>query len=129
MGAVQNWVGALVDPDHVANAMSGLDSDISSAKRTRIDQIPTSPPIPYGGYVNIPPPPMNAPPPLPSNPIPSTQAQAAFLPLFNQTANQRRLTVEYPAQFTGPPHAGVWSVSCIGKLSITTGQHKLTYCV
>jgi len=53
-------------------------------------------------------PPINAP-----NPLAPAQPNLPFLPLFNQTANQRRCTVEYPAEFTGPPHAGKWTVRCV----------------
>lgn len=49
-----------------------------------------------------------------SNPITPAQPKLAFLPLFNQTATQRRVTVEYPAIFSGPSHAGSWTVTCKG---------------
>ena len=57
-----------------------------------------------------PPPPTTKPPPLP----PTPNQQISFLPLFNQTASQRRLTVDYIPQFYGPPHAGKWHVKCMG---------------
>lgn len=57
-----------------------------------------------------PPPPTTKPPPLP----PTPNQQISFLPLFNQTASQRRLGVEYVPEFHGPPHAGKWHVKCIG---------------
>ena len=57
-----------------------------------------------------PPPPATKPPPLP----PTPGQQISYLPLFNQTASQRRLGVEYTAQFFGPPHAGKWHVKCLG---------------
>ena len=64
-----------------------------------------------------PPPPTAAPPPLPpQNPLNPAQPHSAFLPLFNQTAQQRRLEVQYPAQFSGPAHAGRWTVQCLGML-------------
>lgn len=56
-----------------------------------------------------PPPPTTRPPPLP----PTPGQQISYLPLFNQTASQRRLGVEYTAQFFGPPHAGKWHVKCL----------------
>lgn len=69
-------------------------------------------PVSVGSPSKIqPPPPTTKPPPLP--PTPNHQ-QISFLPLFNQTASQRRLGVEYTAQFFGPPHAGKWHVKCIG---------------
>jgi hypothetical protein len=36
----------------------------------------------------------------------------AYLPMFNQTATQRRLIIDYPAEFSGPAHAGNWLVKC-----------------
>lgn len=114
MNVVQNWIGALVDPEHTPNSPNGLDVDNVAAKRLRNDQMGTSPPS-FTSYISVPPPPpMIAPPPLPNNPLAPAQPQAAFLPLFNQTANQRKMSVDYPAQFTGPAHAGVWTVQCIG---------------
>jgi len=84
----------------------------------------------YNPYANQPAQPLSAPPPLPpqppppprqppftSNPLAPAQPHLAFLPLFNQTASQRGLSVEYPATFIGPPHAGKWNVACIGERS------------
>jgi len=59
-----------------------------------------------------PPPPVRAPAQLP-NPLAPAQPNLPFLPLFNQTASQRRCIVEYPAEFSGPSHAGKWTVKCI----------------
>lgn len=67
--------------------------------------------------------PHGMPPPLPSTslssppPDPTAPAQPTiiFLPLLNQTASQRRMLVEYPAQFAGLAHAGTWTVKCVGK--------------
>ncbi|KAJ3771441.1 hypothetical protein EV361DRAFT_924441 [Lentinula raphanica] len=47
-----------------------------------------------------------------SNPLSPAQPHLAFLPLFNQTAAQRRVTVDYPANCSGPPHAPRWGVQC-----------------
>lgn len=126
MKAVQDWIGALVDPEYTST-MVDLDG-FAAPKKPRGDQMTASPPpfIGGGGYINVPPPPppVSMPPPLPSsNPLAPAQPQSAFLPLFNQTANQRRLTVEYPAQFTGPPHAGMWTVQCLG------AHMTATFCV
>ncbi|KAF9527781.1 hypothetical protein CPB83DRAFT_855615 [Crepidotus variabilis] len=54
----------------------------------------------------------NAKPTLP-NPLAPAQPQAAFLPLFNQAATKRKVTVEYLAEFSGLKHAGNWTVKCI----------------
>jgi len=65
------------------------------------------------------PPPVQPPPPkgMPNfgNPLAPAQPHLAFLPLFNQTAIQRGLSVTYPASFSGPPHAGKWNVTCVGE--------------
>lgn len=34
--------------------------------------------------------------------------------MFNQTAAQRGVKVDYSAEFSGPSHAGQWTVQCIG---------------
>ena len=83
-----------------------MDVDPYSAfKRVKTEPIGTPPPPSMHG-IPPPPPPSQPPPPLPMqaftvNPLAPAQPHAAFLPLFNQTANQRRLNVEYPAQFSG----------------------------
>ncbi|KAJ4485942.1 ribonuclease III domain-containing protein [Lentinula aciculospora] len=46
------------------------------------------------------------------NPLAPAQPHLAFLPLFNQTAAQRRVTVDYPANCSGPSHAPRWTVQC-----------------
>jgi len=53
------------------------------------------------------------PPAVPPNPLAPAQPGLPFLPLFNQTAAQRRVKVEYAAEFNGPSHAGRWTVQCI----------------
>lgn len=55
-----------------------------------------------------------APPHLP-NPLAPAQPGLAFLPLFNETATRRGVTVDYPSEFYGPSHAGQWTVQCVGK--------------
>lgn len=58
------------------------------------------------------------------NPLSPAQPNLPFLPLFNQTASQRRVQVEYLAQFSGPSHAGTWLVRCVGESSrfVETGD-------
>lgn len=58
----------------------------------------------------------------PPNPLAPAQPHLAFLPLFNQTANQRGLSVSYPSVLVGPPHAGKWNVTCIG-------EHLRRHCI
>ncbi|KAF8913028.1 hypothetical protein CPB84DRAFT_1841453 [Gymnopilus junonius] len=68
---------------------------------------PTPPPRqPFRAYMPVPKPP-------PPNPLAPAQPNLPFLPLFNQAAAQRRVTVEYLAELTGPSHAGRWRVKCI----------------
>lgn len=84
--------------------------------------LPQPPPPPSA------PPPMQPPPPkgMPSfgNPLAPAQPHSAFLPLFNQTATQRGLSVGYPATFSGPPHAGKWHVTCVGEQRTVSLLHK-----
>ncbi|TFK90780.1 hypothetical protein K466DRAFT_596634 [Polyporus arcularius HHB13444] len=126
--AVLNWVARLVDPQAPAQFPE------PETKRVKVEQpashgyyspyAPPSAPYSQGAYNPYAPPqqpaappppmPMIPPPPLPThNPLAPGQPQSAFLPLFNQTAQQRRLEVQYPAQFTGPAHAGRWTVQCL----------------
>ncbi|KAG6862194.1 hypothetical protein C0995_004276 [Termitomyces sp. Mi166 len=84
-------------------------------------QPPPSPPtdrqrhLPPHMHPSSPQPLQHVPPPMPlPNPLAPAQPNLPFLPLFNQTATQRRVVVEYPAEFSGPPHAGRWTVRCIG---------------
>jgi hypothetical protein len=49
------------------------------------------------------------------NPLAPATPNAPFLPLFNQTAAQRGVKVDYSAEFSGPSHAGQWTVQCIGE--------------
>ncbi|KZT02407.1 ribonuclease III [Laetiporus sulphureus 93-53] len=109
METVQNWIGQLIDPEYEP-PVPAADGEPYTYKRVKTEPMssPTPPPT-----MHQPPPPMAPPPPLPINPLAPAQPQAAFLPLFNQTANQRRLAVEYPAQFSGPAHAGRWTVQCV----------------
>ncbi|KAI0639629.1 hypothetical protein C8Q77DRAFT_1152594 [Trametes polyzona] len=141
--AVREWIGALVDPQaNPHQAPQGLPSE-PEYKRVKVESpslgvgtgfghsLPGYPSYPGQNYFQHsaqsfgqqppqpfgqppPPPPGNPPPPLPMhNPLAPAQPHSAFLPLFNQTAQQRRLEVQYPAQFSGPPHAGRWTVACL----------------
>ncbi|KAF9447800.1 hypothetical protein P691DRAFT_706120 [Macrolepiota fuliginosa MF-IS2] len=47
------------------------------------------------------------------NPLAPATPNAPFLPMFNQTASQRGVKVDYQAEFSGPSHAGQWTVQCI----------------
>lgn len=112
METVQKWIGVLVDPGYELTGTTYDNETYNTYKRMKTETMgsPTPPPP-----TQPPPPPTGPPPPLPtSNPLAPAQPMAAFLPIFNQTANQRRLAVEYPAQFSGPAHAGRWTVQCVG---------------
>lgn len=124
MSEVQNWIGTLVDPDYdgpTSRDPDAMDTHFSF-KKVKTDSYATPPEPSFSAPAQPPPPPppMNPPPPLPT-----AQPQAAFLPLFNQTATQRRLVVEYPASFSGPAHAGRWTVKCVGAYHSTLGAARI----
>ncbi len=138
--AVLNWIAALVDPSAPPPPAQQGHYEPES-KRTRFEPPqtqytyqPQPQPTFAAGYgmpshmpPAAPPPPAVAPPPLPAhNPLAPAQPHSAFLPVFNQTAQQRRLEVQYPAQFSGPAHAGRWTVQCLGTLS-SSCVHPLPY--
>lgn len=117
---VQRWIARLIDPEWEPPALPEWEGE---AKRPRLDSgLPPSPSLTAPslssststssasslstGYPHTPPP--YAPQPAISQP-----QGMAFLPLFNQIANQRRMQVDYPGTFSGPPHAGRWHVKCV----------------
>ncbi|KAK0456632.1 hypothetical protein EV421DRAFT_1895840 [Armillaria borealis] len=129
MDAVQEWTNALIGlegtqrppPSHrkVKNLPTPQPPPIQPLPPPRPQFISPQPgfqfsrspaPMPFFSPV-----PMAKPPPPPKLPNPMTPAQPhlAFLPQFNEKASQRRVVVEYPAQFSGPPHAGKWTVKCV----------------
>jgi hypothetical protein len=151
MHACQNFISQLMDPDtkpppqpkdtaaHALAEPPQYSASWPSSNR----------PIPPDGLGQQPPPPTATPPPappsefaadsstmtgtsdqdLPPPPLSSySQSPAssipasAFLPLFNQTANQRRAVVDYPAVFSGPAHAGQWHVKCTGTYACTSSR-------
>jgi len=118
MLAVQNWIGPLVDEEYEPKSAPDVDMDPPyNPKKVRMDSY-NAPPEPAAMPPPPPPPPSMNPPPMPPppnsmNPLAPAQQTTAFLPLFNQTANQRRVFVEYPAVFSGPAHAGRWTVKCV----------------
>ncbi|EIM83639.1 uncharacterized protein STEHIDRAFT_160214 [Stereum hirsutum FP-91666 SS1] len=71
--------------------------------------IPMAPPMSNGPYLQA------APTYFQPNPITPAQPTAAFLPAFNQLAAQRKHSVEWQAQSTGPSHAPAWTVNCLGE--------------
>ncbi|KAI0361387.1 hypothetical protein OH77DRAFT_1545113 [Trametes cingulata] len=124
--AVRDWIAALVDPQSQAPAPPAAYAE-PEYKRVKVESgmgMGMGYAQPQAGYFQQPqqhamfgqpppPPPAVPPPPLPHNPLAPASPHSAFLPLFNQTAQQRRLEVQYPAQFSGPAHAGRWTVQCI----------------
>ncbi|KZP31163.1 hypothetical protein FIBSPDRAFT_43213 [Athelia psychrophila] len=75
------------------------------------------------------PPHIPEPVPIPNitNPLAPAQSRAAFLPLFNQMASQRRVVVKYTFDSIGPPHACRWRVTCLANdilKGIGDGQTK-----
>ncbi|PBK77383.1 hypothetical protein ARMSODRAFT_279219 [Armillaria solidipes] len=131
MDAVQEWINALI-------GLEGTQRPPPSHRKVKNLPTPQPPPIQplppprpqfispqpgsFAAFSHFPAPmplfspvPMAKPPPPPKLPNPMTPAQPhlAFLPQFNEKASQRRVVVEYPAQFSGPPHAGKWTVKCV----------------
>jgi len=109
--SVQTWIRALVDPDF-ASSTSGSPPPGSSAFGSSIFGSSTLGSR-TGAYMGNPPPPASPPPPLPSNPLAPGAPKSAFLSLFNQTATQRGVKVEWNAAMSGPGHSLTWTVECI----------------
>ncbi|RDB28875.1 Ribonuclease 3 [Hypsizygus marmoreus] len=121
---VQEWISRLLDdrqimPPHPPQPRSSQFMDGPPQKKVKSEQPPSPEPSRIFFASQPPPSPPRQPPaphPPPTslpNPLAPAQPNLPFLPLFNQTATQRRVTVEYPAEFTGPPHAGRWRVRCV----------------
>ncbi|PFH54825.1 hypothetical protein AMATHDRAFT_52777 [Amanita thiersii Skay4041] len=126
---VEGWIGDLIgiESDSSVNISgpfkTGLQSNTPPAKKIKSE--PSSSPnqtIPLFCASQPPPSPERQLPPHMEgslklshtpNPLAPAQPNLPFLPLFNQTANQRRCMVTYPADFSGPPHAGKWTVQCV----------------
>ncbi|KAI0048334.1 hypothetical protein FA95DRAFT_1678383 [Auriscalpium vulgare] len=104
-----SWIGKLLDPEYEPST-----STVTSVPEGH-RQMARSPPPPHamhspGAYSN-PPPPSATPPPLPVSS--AFASQSAILPIFNQLCSQRRVTLDWPAVSTGPPHAPSWTVDCM----------------
>ncbi|KAF9064388.1 hypothetical protein BDP27DRAFT_1230513, partial [Rhodocollybia butyracea] len=108
MQPIQTWIDSLINDD--TPAQSSNSNQLLPQKKAKFD-IPAF-------YA-----PQSSAPTL----ITPAQPKLAFLPLFNQTAMQRRVTVEYPTVFSGPSHAGAWTATCqvngIAK-GMSTGKSK-----
>lgn len=133
MGAITTWIGHLIGTDVVASSSTTddeMDEHEPGQALKRAKNEPSSPSVPPPQ----PPPPQAAPalPPIilgyqqaqPTYPQPSYSPPAStsgstvtYLPLFNQTCMQRKMNVEYNAEFSGPPHAGRWNIKCVGERS------------
>ncbi|KZT02927.1 uncharacterized protein LAESUDRAFT_660725, partial [Laetiporus sulphureus 93-53] len=100
---VQNWIGHLIDPDYELS-VPAAGGEPYTYKRVKTEPMSSPTPPPFMAPLQ----------PFPIDLLAPAKGQSTFLPLFNQTANQRRLAVDYPAQFSGPPHAGRWTVQCVG---------------
>ncbi|KAI0348806.1 hypothetical protein OH77DRAFT_1432597 [Trametes cingulata] len=142
---VRGWIGALVgeaqppvqqglyaEPDHKRHKTEpaygmGMGGYVPAPQADPFSLPPQPPMYAHPPLPAVPPPPAILPPPLPGNLLAPGQSCSAFLPLFNQTAQQRRLEVQYPAQFSGPAHAGRWTVQCLvngSEKGIGTGPSK-----
>lgn len=131
--SVNDWINGLLEQEFenlFHDPMSAPDTQQSvvvpppkRAKSETMSPIMPNPPIFFASQPPASPPrrPQYIPTHLPSgttnypNPLAPAQPTLPFLPLFNQAAIQRRVTVEYLAEFSGPSHAGRWFVKCIGE--------------
>ncbi|KAJ7596859.1 hypothetical protein C8J56DRAFT_918517 [Mycena floridula] len=118
---LQTWIHRLLNPDE---EIVGEESPAGPPKKMRSDSEPQIQSWPHQAnqiFFARQQQPVRATPtisrPMPphmlSNPMSPAQPSLAFLPLFNQTATQRRVSVDYHAEFNGPAHAGRWTVTCI----------------
>ncbi|KIL71766.1 hypothetical protein M378DRAFT_65049 [Amanita muscaria Koide BX008] len=127
MDVVEKWVGQLIDRCSENSTFLSMTESMHRmeppppAKKLKSEPLTPSkqtfplfflsPPAP-SPPTDLPPPPPKAAINLP-NPLAPAQPNLPFLPLFNQAASQRRCIVEYPAEFSGPSHAGKWTVRCV----------------
>ncbi|KAF4623521.1 hypothetical protein D9613_002139 [Agrocybe pediades] len=127
--SVNEWIDGLLEQelqclfDDAASTPGSLQQSVvvPPPKRTKSEYVSPSVSNPPIFFASQPPatPPQGPPAQLPGgsigvpNPLAPAQPTLPFLPLFNQAAMQRRVTVEYIAQFSGPAHAGRWEVKCI----------------
>ena len=122
--AVQGWIDQLLEPNEKREIPLSSDTPAYLRSTPRVN---ISPFLPAAGdpfsnahgffptqSTGLQPPPLAT--ELPSLPPSSNQQEVLYLALFNQTASQRRLSVEYTVQFVGPPHAREWNVKCLGML-------------
>jgi hypothetical protein len=93
-------------PDPVKEEDSDMASSISPMSSVSNQGAPLYPQQPFSPYGS-------SGPQAGTSAFASAQPSTTFLPLFNQTATQRRLIVEYPSEFSGPAHAGRWTVKCL----------------
>lgn len=130
MEVVQGWIGQLLQEVHGVPPEPSqpvprpyIDTppqkrvkseDLSASNTSEVIFFGSQPPPSPPSYIPLRPRPPHSHSPLP-NPLAPAQPNLPFLPLFNQTAAQRHVTVAYPAEFSGPPHAGRWKVQCVGK--------------
>ncbi|TFK77266.1 hypothetical protein BDN72DRAFT_830435 [Pluteus cervinus] len=123
MEPIQDWLTALLQDDMISIEAIQLTvpqaAETPPLKRIKSEEVSPRPPSPIFFGSQPPPSPIRHPPPHvpmpnpPPNPLSPAQPNLPFLPLFNQTASQRRVTVEYPATFSGPSHACRWTVQCV----------------
>ncbi len=111
--AVNSWINGLLSQENLIQPENvvTLDPRLAVAKppQKRVKSETLSPPPQFFSMQPA------RPPPARPNPLAPAQPDTAFLPLFNQEASKRRVTVEYLAEFSGKSHAGRWTVKCIGK--------------
>jgi len=118
--AVNSWIHGLLSQENLIQPENVVTVDprlaVAKPPQKRVKSETLSPPPQFFSMQPARPPPARLPPaPARPNPLTPAQPDTAFLPLFNQEASKRRVTVEYLAEFSGKSHAGRWTVKCIGE--------------
>ncbi|KJA25860.1 hypothetical protein HYPSUDRAFT_134007 [Hypholoma sublateritium FD-334 SS-4] len=123
---VNDWIHGLLAPElerqrNIPNASPYTIPQVEAPPSKRVKNEAMDPIIPQSQPVHCKPEP-GLPQPMRQphqsmsilpNPLAPAQPNLPFLPLFNQAAMQRRVTVEYIAEFSGPSHAGRWAAKCV----------------
>ncbi|KII93595.1 hypothetical protein PLICRDRAFT_35823 [Plicaturopsis crispa FD-325 SS-3] len=116
---IVEWVVHIINPDAEPPSVAGSSSSSYQASSSYQGQRQSSP-VQSPSQPHTPTPTPSQPPPyqLPQtagygSPPAPTPSSFTLLALFNQTAAQRGMSVSYPAESTGPPHAPRWTVRCV----------------
>src|SRR5258705_162052 len=109
LNALHQWIDPLLSQENLIQPEEAPGPTIVNPPPKRIKSEALSPPP---GFFK----PTATPTPFARpNPLAPARPDTAFLPLFNQEAAKRRVTVEYLWEFSGQSHAGRWIAKRIGE--------------